>query len=136
MPFCLWRLMNKLYNMFIEQMFDKYVFLSYHIHMEHSVCLSIMFEILREPQTAKNLAEEFEISTRTVYRYIDYLCGAGVPIVSVQGRYGGFKIIESYRLREFFLTRNEKNYLLSLLSKQQDADAKTISLKLKVLATL
>lgn len=104
--------------------------------MDYSVALSIMFEILREKQSAKDLAEEFEISTRTVYRYVDSLCGAGVPIVPIYGRNGGFKIYEGYRIREFFLTKNEKDYLTNLLSKQPDEDAKLINLKIKALATL
>lgn len=73
--------------------------------MDYSVALSIMFEILREKQTAKDLAEEFEISTRTVYRYVDSLCGAGVPIIPIYGRYGGFKIYESFRIKEFFFNK-------------------------------
>ena len=104
--------------------------------MNYSVAFSIMFEIIRCPQTAKDLAEEFEISTRTVYRYIDDLCGAGVPIISEFGRNGGFKMSEYFRLREFFLTKNEKDYLTKLLDSQNNEDAKLISLKLKALATL
>lgn len=104
--------------------------------MEYSVALSIMFEIIRAPQTAKDLAEEFEISTRTVYRYIDSLCGAGVPIVSNVGRYGGFKMADYFRIKEFFLTGNEKSYLLSLLEKQNNDTAKMIALKIRALATI
>lgn len=95
-----------------------------------------MFEILRCPQKAKDLAEEFEISTRTVYRYIDSLAGAGVPIISTFGPNGGFRISEYYRLREFFLTKNEKEYITKLLDSQNNEDAKIISLKIKALATL
>ena len=101
--------------------------------MEHSVLLSIMFEILRCKQTAKDLAEEFEISTKTVYRYIDALCGAGVPIISTMGRYGGFEIAKYYRLHEFYFTKKEKEYLANLLSTQNDDDAKFLMLKLNTL---
>lgn len=104
--------------------------------MDYSVALSIMFKILHQKQTAKDLAEEFEISTRTVYRYVDSLCGAGVPIVPIYGRYGGFEIYKGFKLREFFLTKNEKTYLTDLLSRQSDENAKIINLKIKALATL
>ena len=104
--------------------------------MDYSVALSIMFEILRCRQTAKDLAEEFEISTRTVYRYVDSLCGAGIPIMPIYGRNGGFEIMPNFRLREFFLTGNEKQYLTNLLEQQADEQAKTINLKIKALATL
>ena len=103
--------------------------------MEHSVALSIMFEVLRCKQTAKDLAEEFEISTRTVYRYIDSLCGAGVPIISTMGRYGGFEIEKHFKLHEFFLTRNEKEYLINLLNSQDSFDAKLLALKIAALGT-
>ncbi|HAJ77458.1 MAG TPA: hypothetical protein DCO89_00115 [Clostridiales bacterium] len=104
--------------------------------MNYSVAMSIMFEILRCKQTAKDLAEEFEISTRTVYRYIDDLCGAGVPIISNAGRYGGFEMSSYYKIREFFLTRNEKSYLINLLKNQNDENAKLLILKLSALATM
>ena len=104
--------------------------------MNYSVALSIMFEILRCKQTAKELAEEFEISTRTVYRYVEDLCGAGIPIISTFGRFGGFEMAEYFKLREFFLTRNEKEYLLEILKNQKDDDAKTIYLKLLAIRTL
>ena len=101
--------------------------------MEHSVALSIMFEVLRCKQTAKDLAEEFEISTRTVYRYIDSLCGAGVPIISTTGRYGGFEIAKYYKLHEFFFTQGEKEYLIELLNMQNNPDAKMLALKIDAL---
>ena len=104
--------------------------------MNYSVALSIMFEILRCPQKAKDLADEFEISTRTVYRYIDDLCGAGIPIISKLGRYGGFEMAEYCKLKEFFFTRNEKEYLINLLSEQNSVDSKILALKIKAIGTL
>ena len=103
--------------------------------MEYSVALSIMFRILHSKQTAKDLAEEFEISTRTVYRYIDSLCGAGVPIISTMGRFGGFEIAEYFKLKEFFLTRSEKQYLIDLLNSQNTTDAKTLALKIEAMGS-
>ena len=104
--------------------------------MNYSVALSIMFEIMRCKQTARDLAEEFEISVRTVYRYIDDLCGAGVPIISNAGRYGGFEMSSYYKLREFFLTKNEKTYLLDLLKKCDDEEAKLLAFKISAIGTL
>ena len=117
-------------------MFDKCVILLYDKSMNYSVALSIMFEILRCKQTAKNLADEFEVSTRTVYRYVDDLCGAGIPIVSTTGRYGGFEMASYFRLKEYFFTRNEKEYLINLLNKQKNKDAKSIALKISALRSL
>ena len=103
--------------------------------MNYSVALSIMFEILRCKQTAKDLAEEFEISTRTVYRYVDDLCGAGVPIISNPGRYGGFEMSSYFKLKEFFLTRTEKDYLINLLNNQNTGEAKMLALKISAIGT-
>jgi len=103
--------------------------------MNYSVALSIMFEILRCKQTAKDLAEEFEISTRTVYRYVDDLCGAGVPIISTLGRFGGFEMSSYFKLKEFFLTKNEKSYLIDLLKNQDDENAKILALKIGAIGT-
>ena len=104
--------------------------------MNYSVALSIMFEILRCRQTAKNLAEEFEISTRTVYRYVEDLCGGGIPIVSIMGRYGGFEMSPYFKLKDFFLTKNEKSYLINLLKSQNTLDAKILALKIDNMGTL
>ena len=54
-----------------------------------------LFEMLywlvgRGGATAKELAEHFEISERTVYRDIDALCAAGVPLYAEHGRGGGY----------------------------------------------
>ena len=104
--------------------------------MEYSVALSIMFKILHGRQTAASLAEEFEISTRTVYRYIESLCGAGVPIISYMGRYGGFEIAKYFKIREFFFTRTEKEYIINLLNSQNTNFAKDLASKLNALGTL
>lgn len=116
-------------------MFDNSFLLCYDFVMDYSVALSIMFEILSHKRSASQLAEEFEISNRTVYRYIDSLCGAGIPIVSKQGRYGGFEMSNYFKIHDFFLTRGEKKYLLNLLSNQNDVEGKTLAHKIKALGT-
>ena len=116
-------------------MFDNSFFMLYNQCMNYSVALSIMFEILRCKQTATSLADEFEISTRTVYRYIDSLCGAGIPICSSKGRFGGFEIADYYKLKEFFFTKSEKQYLVDLLKSQNCADAKLLALKIGAIKT-
>ena len=103
--------------------------------MNYSVALSIMFEILRCKQTARDLAEEFEISTRTVYRYVEDLCGAGVPIISTIGKYGGFEMAKYFKLKEFFLTRTEKDFLINLLNNQNTEEAKMLALKISAIGT-
>lgn len=60
--------------------------------------------------TAKEIAERFEISLRTVYRDIKTLQDAGVPIGSENGV--GYFIVEGYRLPPISLTEEEANSLI------------------------
>lgn len=52
--------------------------------------------------TAAQIAEELEISVRTVYRYIDALGASGVPIVADSGHEGGFRILENFKETPLF----------------------------------
>jgi predicted DNA-binding transcriptional regulator YafY len=62
--------------------------------------LSIIVILLnRDKITAKELAAKFEVSVRTVYRDIDTINMAGIPIVALQGNDGGFSIMENFTLR-------------------------------------
>lgn len=63
--------------------------------------------------TAPQLAERFEVSRRTINRDIDVLCRAGIPIVTVQGRGGGIRIAEGYRLDAALLTQSELQAILA-----------------------
>ena len=57
--------------------------------------LSILLQ--RENVTAPELAEQFEVSRRTIQRDIESLCRAGIPISTAQGAGGGISIMEGYR---------------------------------------
>lgn len=73
----------------------------------------IVYILLDKKQvTAKQLAEQFEVSMRTIYRDIDVLSGAGIPIYTSQGTGGGISIYEDYRLQSAILDEEEKNQIL------------------------
>ncbi|MGL5662517.1 MAG: helix-turn-helix transcriptional regulator [Cetobacterium sp.] len=76
-----------------------------------------MFEILyillnREKISSKELAEKFEVSVRTIYRDIEIISGAGIPIFMTQGRNGGISLLQNFTLNKQVLTENEKKDML------------------------
>lgn len=53
----------------------------------------------RTHATAAMLAETFGVGVRTIYRDVQALCEAGVPVVSLPGPGGGYALMEGFRLR-------------------------------------
>ena len=85
--------------------------------MKFEIMTSILFELLsKKCVSAKYLAEKYEVSTRSIYRYIDELDRAGVPLYSVQGKQGGFSLMDTYKLSSTFLTKAEFNKAVESLS--------------------
>ena len=76
--------------------------------VKYRVMIKILATLLAKRKvTAKELAERYEVSVRTVYRYIDDLSLAGIPVTITRGRYGGVAISDAYRMPAGFLTRDE-----------------------------
>jgi len=69
--------------------------------------------------TAKELAERFEVSTRTIYRDIDDLSSAGVPVYTNKGRGGGVSLLENYTFNKALVTEHERDGLLLALKTLQ-----------------
>lgn len=63
--------------------------------------------------TAPELAEQFEVSRRTINRDIENLCRAGIPIVTRQGVNGGISIMENYRMNRTLFTNSEMQDILA-----------------------
>lgn len=77
----------------------------------------IVYLLMEKPQmTAKELADIFEVSERTIYRDIDKLTLAGIPIYTNQGKHGGISILPDYVLDKSVLTTEEKKKILESLN--------------------
>ena len=58
--------------------------------------------------TAKELSNHFNVSTRTIYRDINTLTIAGIPIISTKGTGGGISLIEGYMIDKSLLSKEEQ----------------------------
>ena len=63
--------------------------------------------------TAKEMAERFGVSIRTIYRWLEALSLSGVPVYSMKGRGGGIAISESYALDKTLLSEEERLAIVS-----------------------
>ena len=85
--------------------------------MKYTVLMRILFMLLAKKKvTAKEISDKFEISKRTVYRYMDELSLAHVPIMVERGQNGGFYIADSFKLPCSYLTQEEYDKLSALVS--------------------
>ena len=77
--------------------------------------------ILIENKTirAKDLADRFEVSIRTIYRDIETLSAAGIPVYANRGRNGGVCIMEEYVLNKSLLSKEEQAQILASLKSMQ-----------------
>ncbi len=83
-----------------------------------------LFEIVyilldKKTVTAKELAEYFGVSIRTIYRDIDLLSTAKIPIYTNQGKGGGISLLEDFVLNKSILSEEEQNQILYALQSIQ-----------------
>lgn len=100
-----------------------------------------LFEIVyilmqKRKTTAKELADRFEVSTRTIYRDIETLSTANIPIYASKGKDGGIGLLDEYVLNKTILSEEEQNQILFALQgmkKVKGQDEKDILEKLSIL---
>jgi predicted DNA-binding transcriptional regulator YafY len=84
--------------------------------------------IANERISAKVLAERLEVSKRTIYRDLDTLNMAGIPIVSYSGIGGGYGVVEGYKInQQIFSTSDVANILTGLFALKSIAEPAEIS---------
>ncbi len=79
-----------------------------------------LFEIIyilinKRKITAKELAEHFEVSARTILRDIENLSEAGIPIYTSQGKGGGISILDNFVLNKTLISEEEQNEIIFAL---------------------
>ncbi|KGR88359.1 helix-turn-helix transcriptional regulator [Lysinibacillus boronitolerans] len=97
-----------------------------------------MILINRKKVKAQELAELFNVSIRTIYRDIETLSCAGVPVISQQGVNGGISLIDGYRVDKQVLTKDELTSLSiaikSALTTYEDSHAEAVLEKITSIA--
>lgn len=99
-----------------------------------------LFEIIyilldKKRVTAKELAEHFEVSTRTIYRDVEDISAAGVPIYMSQGKNGGISLLPGYVLDRTVLSEEEKTDILSALQSLNALDKSSVDETLSKLSS-
>lgn len=100
-----------------------------------------LFEIVyilmqKKKVTAKELANRFEVSTRTIYRDIEILSRANIPIYMSKGKDGGIGLLEEYVLNKTILSEEEQNqilFALQSLDKMNGQNEKDILKKMSII---
>ena len=84
--------------------------------MQESRLFKIVYHLLGKGKaTATELAEKFEVSVRTIYRDIDALSGAGIPIYAESGRNGGIRLMKNFVMDKAVLSEEERQEILAAL---------------------
>lgn len=85
--------------------------------MHISRLFEIVYIILEKGKvSARELAEHFEVTPRTIYRDVDNLSAAGIPVYMTKGRNGGVRLLPEFVLDKAVLTQREKEEVLSALA--------------------
>lgn len=95
--------------------------------MKYQIMIKMLMLLTsRRKVTAAEIADRFEISVRSVYRYVEELNVAGVPLDVVRGRSGGIYIADTFKLPSGYFTRGEYsatiNALTAMSSTMDDED--------------
>ncbi len=86
--------------------------------------------------TAKELSVHFEVSQRTIYRDIDTLGAAGIPVYTNKGKGGGIRLLDNFVLNKSMLSEKEQIDILSSLQSLKALNVQDVEPVLKKLEVL
>ena len=86
--------------------------------------------------TAKELSDHFEVSQRTIYRDIDTLSAAGIPIYTNKGKGGGISLLDNFVLNKSIISEKEQVEILSSLQSLKALNVQDVEPVLNKLAAL
>ena len=99
--------------------------------------LGIALELMAKKRvTAAELAEKFEVSVRTVYRDIELINQAGIPVVSYAGSEGGYELADGYFVTRQYFSVDDLSVIHSLLKAMEGAMGGTVSSAMRKLSSL
>ncbi|QFU92027.1 YafY family protein [Amycolatopsis sp. YIM 10] len=93
-----------------------------------------LLEILQAggTRTVADLAGRLEVDERTVRRYVDHLLDLGIPVRSIRGRHGGYRLAAGYRMPPLMLTGEEAlAVLLGLHAGRSTSTAESAAAKVR-----
>ena len=84
--------------------------------MQMNRLFQIVYYLLENGKSsAPELAKKFEVSTRTIYRDLDTISAAGIPVYATQGKGGGISLMENYVLDKSIFSEKEQEQILIAL---------------------
>jgi len=99
--------------------------------------LEIIYLLLSKEQlSARELSEKFGVSTRTIYRDIDAISAAGIPIYTDKGNSGGIKLLPNFVLNKALLSEQEQDEILSALHLLSNLQNGSVSSTLRKLSAV
>lgn len=76
---------------------------------------------------ASELAEHFEVSVRTIYRDVETLSMAGIPIYAKKGKYGGIAILDNFVFEKSIVSEDEQIQILAAIQSIQEVEKSGIN---------
>ncbi|WP_312070501.1 YafY family protein [Anaerotignum propionicum] len=94
----------------------------------------VLFE--KKNVTAKELSNYFEVSQRTIYRDLETLSAAGIPIYTSKGKGGGIRLLDSYVMKKSMVTDKDQLEIISSLQGMNALNVPGVEPVLKKLGVL